>query len=81
MTDLLVLLIHHVNEEHREVFLCTEPKKNAKECHCVRDKACQKILGKEVIENVLFAHALKGRGTTCGMYSVGTVESLKIMAK
>ena len=68
-TDLLVLLLFHVNFEHRNVFSTSSSKKRgAKVCGT---KAVQDAVGASVCQTILFARATGGCDTTSSLFTIG----------
>ena len=77
-TDLLVLLCFHVNEDSCEVFFKPEVRSGTKKSpRCWNIKYVQRVLGREVCNNMLFAHAILGCDTTSRVFSMGKGLALK----
>ena len=71
-TDLLVLLCFHVNEDSCKVFFKPEVRSGTKKSpRCWNIKYVQRELGREVCNNMLFAHAILGCDTTSRVFSMG----------
>ena len=77
-TDLLVLLCFHVKEDSCEVFFKIEimsgTKKNPR---CWNIKYVQRVLGRVVCNNLLFARAILGCDTTYRVFIIGKGLALK----
>lgn len=80
-TDLLILLLHHVNMECCDIFLCPEPKKSSTRVTVYNIKSLRQKLGSDVCSNILFAHALLGCDTTSKLFSIGKSETIKLLKK
>ena len=77
-TDLLVLLCFHVKEDSCEVFFKPEVRSGTKKSpRCWNIKYVQRVLGREVCNNMLFAHAILGCDTTSRVFSMGKGLALK----
>ena len=77
-TDLLVLLCFHVKEDSCEVFFKAEIRSGTKKSpRCWNIKYVQRVLGRAVCNNLLFAHAILGCGTTSRVFSIGIGLALK----
>ena len=75
-TDLLVLLIYHVNLDNHDIFFIPEPKKNSK-CRTWNIKQVKADLGSFTCKHILFLHALLGCDTTSRLYGIGKGPVLK----
>ena len=77
-TDLLVLLCCHVKEDSCEVFFKPEIRSGTKKRpQCWDIKYVQRVLGRAVCNNLLFAHAILGCDTTSRVFSMGKGLALK----
>ena len=77
-TDLLVLLCFHVKEYYCEVFFKPEVRSGTKmSSRCWNIKYVQRVLGRAVCNNMLFAHAILGCDTTSRVFSMGKGLTLK----
>ena len=77
-TDLLVLLCFQVKEDSCEVFFKPEIRTGTKKSpRCWNIKYVQRVLGRAVCNNMLFAHAILGCDTTSRVFSVGKGLALK----
>ena len=77
-TDLLVLLCFHVKGDSCEVFFEPEFRSGTKKSpRCWNIKYVQRVLGRAVCHNMLFAHAIFGGVTTSRVFSVGKGLALK----
>lgn len=75
-TDLLVLLLHHVEPTMQDVFLTSGSyKKNRTRIWAI--KATQARLGRGVCGNILFAHAFCGCDTTSRAYNISKSLPIK----
>ncbi len=71
-TDLLVLLCFHVKEDSCEVFFKPEIRSGTKKSpRCWNIKYVQRVLGRAVCNNLLFAHAILICDTTSRVFSMG----------
>ena len=71
-TDLLVLLCFHVKGDSCEVFFKPEVRSGTKKSpRCWNIKYVQRVLGRAVCHNMLFAHAILGGDTTSLVFSMG----------
>ena len=72
-TDILCLLIHHVNETMQCVWLQnTGTNKRENSCWTIRET--QVRLGQILCRSILFVHALLGCDTTSRIYGIGKIE-------
>ena len=77
-TDLLVILCFHVKEYSCEVFFKPEIRSGTKKSpRCWNIKYVQRVLGRAVCNNLLFAHAIFGCDTTSRVFSMGKGLALK----
>ena len=68
-TDLLVLLCFHVKEDSCEVFFKQEVRSGTKKSpRCWNIKYVQRVLGRAVCNNILFAHAILGCNATSRVF-------------
>ena len=74
--DLLVLLLHHVPMESKDIFFASERKKNSKG-RVWNIKEVQAALGPVLCKNILFSHALLGCDTTSRLFGIGKGSILK----
>ena len=71
-TDLLVLLCFHVKEDSCEAFFKAEIRSGTKKSpRCWHIKYVQRVLGRAVCNNMLFAHAILICDTTSRVFSIG----------
>ena len=77
-TDLLILLLHHVNEDCQRIFFTSEQKSRSKGPTKLWDiKHVKSMLGQEVCDAILLIHALLGCDTTSRLYSIGKGVALQ----
>ena len=77
-TNLLVLLCFHVKEDSCEVFFKPEVRSGTKKSpRCWNIKYVQRVMGRAVCNNMLFAPAILGCGTTYRVFSMGKGLALK----
>ena len=76
-TDLLVLLLHHTNHEHGDIFFVPGKVSGVKKAKIWDIKKVQQVLGSDMCDGILFVHAISGCDTTSRMFSVGKNQSLK----
>ena len=77
-TDLLVLLCFHVKEDSCEVFFKPEIRSGTKRIpRWWNIKYVQRLLGRAVCNDLLFAHAILGCDTTTRVFSTGKGLALK----
>ena len=77
-TDLLVFLCFHFKEDSREVFFKPEDRSGTmKSPRCWNIKYVQRVLGRAVCNNMLFAHAILDCYTTFRVFSIGKGLALK----
>lgn len=75
-TDLLILLLHHVPQEHsKEAYFYSEGKKGASGKTWII-KEVQLKLGQSVCQRLLFAHAILGCDTTSRLHGIGKGAAL-----
>lgn len=77
MTDLLVLMFHHADQNAKELFLAPEPKKGTKTRRIWCIKQTKEQLGPKVCDNILFIHAILGCDSTSRLYGLGKGLALK----
>ena len=70
-TDILILLIHHASPS-ANLFLQT--KQNA-----ISIKMAKAVLGREMSECLLFAHAMSGCDTTSALFGIGKIKHMKLL--
>ena len=75
-TDLMVLLIYHVDMAAHEVYLNSKSKKNAKKTRVWNIKKTKDSLGSHVCSNLLFMHAILGCDTTSRVDRIGKPVAL-----
>ncbi len=76
--DLLVLLCFHVREDSCQVFFKPEIMSGTKKSpRCWNIKYVQRVLGRAVCNDMLFAHAILGCDTTTRVFSIGKGLALK----
>ncbi|KAG1687728.1 hypothetical protein GQR58_008303 [Nymphon striatum] len=79
-TDLLVLLCYHVKDDSDNIFFRPEPKAGTKKSpRCWDIKALQRILGRNVCNYLLLAHAMLGCDTTSKVFGIGKGVAIKHM--
>ncbi|KAG1663714.1 ERO1-like protein beta [Nymphon striatum] len=79
-TDLLVLLCYHVKDDSDNIFFRPEPKAGTKKSpRCWDIKALQRILGRNVCNYLLLAHAMLGCDTTSRVFGFGKGVAIKHM--
>ena len=77
-TDLLVLLCFHVKEVSCGVFFKPEVRSGTKKSpRCWNIKYVQRVLGRAVCNNMLFAHAILGCDTTSRVFGMRKGLALK----
>ena len=77
-TDLLILLLHHVNEDCQRIFFTSGQKSRSKGPTKLWDiKHVKSMLGQEVCDAILLIHALLGCDTTSRLYSIGKGVALQ----
>ena len=77
-TDLLILLLHHVNEDCQRILFTSEQKSRSKGPTKLWDiKHVKSMLGQEVCDAILLIHALLGCDTTSRLYSIGKGVALQ----
>jgi hypothetical protein len=77
-TDLLVLLCSEASDTTYDIFFRPEPKLNSKRLpRCWNIKVVQGILGENMCDNLLFAHAILGCDTTSRVFGFGKPVALK----
>lgn len=76
-TDLLILLLFHVDPDGHDLFFIPEPKSNSLRRRVWNIKKVQAELGTEVCDNILFLHAVLGCDTTSRVHGIGKGASLK----
>ena len=75
-TDLLVLLCFHVKEDSCEVFFKPDIRSGTKKSpRWWSMKYVQRVLGRAICNNLLFAHAILGCDTTSRVFSMGKKDS------
>ncbi|KAG1678943.1 hypothetical protein GQR58_013119 [Nymphon striatum] len=79
-TDLLVLFCYHVKDVSDNIFFRPEPKAGTKKSpRCWDIKALQRILGRNVCNYLLLAHAMLGCDTTSRVFGIGKGVAIKHM--
>ena len=73
-TDVLILLLHHCNEAHKNVYIMQNSKKVLK-TYCIL--TMKNILGQNVVKNLLAAHAWTGCDTTSAIFKIGKISIVK----
>ena len=77
-TDLLVLLCSQASETSFDIYFRPQPKLNSKKTpRCWNIKLVQAALGKDICDNLLFAHAILGCDTTSRLFGIGKPVALK----
>ena len=80
-TDLLVLLIFHVELNANNIYFAPEPKTNSKKSRIWNIKLLKVTLGSTMCDNILFIHAILGCDTTSRMFGLGKGLALKKFMK
>ena len=81
-TDLLILLLYHVNLDCDDIFFTSEPKSRARGPTKFLDiKYSKSKLGPALCEAILFIHALLGCDTTSRLFSIGKGVALQEFKK
>ena len=76
-TDLLILLLYHVDMSGHQVYFKPEPKATSTKAPRVWDiKACKKKLGSQLCSDMLFIHAILGCDSTSRLYGIGKSAGL-----
>ena len=71
-TDLIVLLCFHATNSCYDIFFKSEKRRGTKRNpRCWNIKHVQRILGRGICTNLLFAHAILGCYTTSWVFSLG----------
>ena len=77
-TDLLILLLHHVNQDCHRIFFTSEQKSRSKCITTLWDiKHVKSKLGQEIFDAILLIHALLGCDTTSRLYWIGKGVALQ----
>ena len=77
-TDLLVLLCSQPPSTACQIYFRPEQKKNSKNpTKCWNIKLVQAVLGRNICDHLLFAHALLGCDTTSRLFGIGKPTALK----
>ena len=76
-TDLLVLLLYHVDMDGHEVFFRPEPRATAKKMRIWNIKRSKETLGMHICANLPFVHAILGCDSTSRLYNIGKPLALK----
>ena len=76
-TDLLVLLLYHTTQDHNDIFFAPGQTAGKKQPRIWEIKKVQQVLGPDVCDRILFAHAITGCDTTNRMFSIGKSQSVK----
>ena len=77
-TDLLVLLLYHVDMDGNEVFLRPEPKATTtKKMRFWNIKRSEETFGMHICTNLPFVHAILGCDSTSRLYNIGKPLALK----
>ena len=79
-TDLLVLLLHHVNQQCRPIYFINEGK-SGKKGKSWDIQLMQKKLGHSICNNILFAHAILGCDTRSRLHGIRKGVVLKKLVK
>ena len=81
-TDLLILLLHHAKQDQKSIYLSPQQKQSAMKKARVWDiKFCQRVLGSETCQSILFLHAFLGCDTTSSLFGIGKGLSLKCLKR
>ena len=70
-TDLLVLLLYHVDTAGHDIYFKPEPKKDANKIRTWDIEQAKQTLGQDICTNILFVHALLGCDTTSRVHGIG----------
>ena len=77
-TDLLILLCRNSKRTNCELYFRREPKSNSQRAaRCWNINQVQRVLGDQICDNLLFAHALLGCDTTSRVFGIGKAEGLR----
>ena len=77
-TDLLILLCCNSKSSNCELYFRPEPKSNSQRAaRCWNINQVQRVLGDQICDNLLFAHALLRCDTTSRVFGIGKQEALK----
>ena len=77
-TDLLIVLLHHINQDCHRIFFISEQKSRSKGTTKHLDiKHIKSKLGQEICDATLLIHALLGCDTTSRLYSIGKGVALQ----
>ena len=80
-TDIIVLLLYHFHENHKDVFFKPEPKwTSVKEGRCWDIRLTQQLLGRPLCNNLLLMHALTGSDTTSSLCGIGKTTALHVFS-
>ena len=63
-TDLLILLLYHVEMDAHELFIAPKPKQSTKKKRVWCIKQSREFLGPTLCDHLLFVHAISGCDTT-----------------
>ena len=69
-TDLLILLLYHLNERSHLIFFAPSPKKSAR-ARTWNVKEVKNKLGSYICKHILFIHSMLGCDTTSRLYGLG----------
>ena len=72
-TDLLVMLLHHTDSSHRQIYMHTSDR--AQPMLHIQDM--QSRLGADTCSNILFAHAFTGCDATSRLHGIGKTAALR----
>ena len=75
-TDLLVLLLHHVDTNANALYFRPEPKQKSKKKRLWNNQSSRKKLGPAICSRLLFVHAILGCDTTSRLYGIGKPVAL-----
>jgi len=76
-TDLLILLLHHVEMDAHELFMAPEPKQSTKKKRVWCIKQSRELLGPKLCDHLLFVHAISGCDTTSRLFGLGKGVAVK----
>ena len=70
-TDVLILLLHHVEMDAHELFMAPEPKQSTKKKRVWCIKQSSELLGLKICDHLLFVHSILGCDTTSRLFGLG----------
>ena len=76
-TDILVLLCHHIKDNHMQIIFRSGKQSHGKGCKTWDINKTAQMLGKDVCKLLPFVHALSGCDTSARFYGIGKSVALK----